>query len=993
MVDSLRHRGPDQGAVITAGVCGLGNRHLATLDRSADLPMRSADAQLIVAYDGAIYNHPEIRRGMELEGLTYRTNSAAELLLTLYQRYNVEMLRSLRGMFAFALWDQRSQRLLLARDRMGEKPLYYYQNEHIFVFASEIKALLAHPAVPRQSAIDGAALARYLAYGYFPAPETAFRDIKMLLPGHLISIRDGQAQIAPYWTLPHPREAERLTTRFEAEKLGSVREAIGEAVRQSLISDVPLGAFLSGGLDSSLIVALMRRHSSANIQTFSLSFEDSDSLDETDFARQVASHLHADHTAFTVKPQALDLLPLLVWHHDQPFGDSSAIPTYLISKLTREHVTVALTGDGADELFAGYDRFYALELVRRLGVLPRWLWSSAARLLNTIPENTDYYSFDQRTRRFIHGAVLPPALAYFDFVRLFDARQIAQLRRDCLRSGRSALPEVFRPARSGGADRTARSQHAHLSARRSADQERPFQPGRLAGSPRPAARSLAGRDGRHHPHQSQAARQHHQIHPQAAGAGTAARRDRPAPQVQLQSAGGRVAAPGHRPGARNSAQPGGASARPARFGGGRGADRRAYERAARSRPATLEPAYARMVASSVYRSRRHPPPMNRPIRVLNIIARLNVGGPAIHVTLLTEKLGAPDYESTLVCGTIGAGEGDMLYYAEAHGVQPIIVPELGRSLHPVRDLVTIWQVYRLIRRLKPDVVHTHTAKAGFVGRVAAWLAGVPVIVHTFHGHVFRGYFSPTMTQVFLNLERLTARMSSTVITLSEGLRRELADDYHITSADHITVLPLGLDLAPFAAAQRHNGAFRREYGIPADAPLIGIIGRIVPVKNHALFLEAAAQVKAELPAARFVIVGDGELRAEVEAQVDALGLRELVIFTGWLRDLAPVYADLDVNVISSINEGTPVSVIEALAAACPVVATAVGGLPDLLDQGALGRLVPSADDEALAAALIAVLRDPPDMQAARALMLDRYNLDRLMSQFDALYRRLLAQKN
>lgn len=383
--------------------------------------------------------------------------------------------------------------------------------------------------------------------------------------------------------------------------------------------------------------------------------------------------------------------------------------------------------------------------------------------------------------------------------------------------------------------------------------------------------------------------------------------------------------------------------------------------------------------------------MNRPIRVLNLIARLNVGGPAIHVTLLTEKLTAPDYESTLVCGTLGAGEGDMRYYAEAHGVQPILLPELGRSLHPVRDLVTIWKVYRLIRRLKPDVVHTHTAKAGFVGRVAAWLAGVPVIVHTFHGHVFRGYFSPTMTRVFLLLERLTARMSSTVITLSESLRRELADEYHVTSADHITVLPLGLDLAPFAAAQRHEGAFRREFSIRADAPLIGIVGRIVPVKNHALFLDAAARVKAELPAARFVIVGDGDLHAEIEAQVEALGLHDAVIFTGWRRDLAPIYADLDVNVISSVNEGTPVSVIEALATACPVVSTAVGGVPDLLDQGALGTLVPSGDVNALANALIAVLRDPPDMQSARALMLDRYNLDRLIGQFDALYRRLLAR--
>ncbi|MCC6801520.1 MAG: glycosyltransferase family 4 protein [Anaerolineae bacterium] len=384
--------------------------------------------------------------------------------------------------------------------------------------------------------------------------------------------------------------------------------------------------------------------------------------------------------------------------------------------------------------------------------------------------------------------------------------------------------------------------------------------------------------------------------------------------------------------------------------------------------------------------------MTEPIRVLRIIARLNVGGPAIHVTLLTEKLAAPDYASTLVCGNIGVGEGDMIYYAHAHGVQPLIMPELGRSLHPVHDLTTIWRLYRLIRRLKPDIVHTHTAKAGFVGRVAAWLAGVPVIVHTFHGHVFQGYFSPSMTRVFINLERMTARMSDTVITLTEGLRRELAEQYRIAPASHITVLPLGLDLAPFAAAPRKNGAFRRQYGLPADAPLIGIVGRLVPVKNHRLFMEAAANVRALRPDARFVIVGDGELRDEIEAQVAALGLTDAVTFTGWMQDVAPVYTDLDVNVISSLNEGTPVSVIEALAAGCPVVATAVGGLPDLLDGGALGALVPSGDADALAAALLTALDHQPDGTQARRLVLDRYGIDRLVHDLDSLYRELLAKK-
>jgi glycosyltransferase involved in cell wall biosynthesis len=382
----------------------------------------------------------------------------------------------------------------------------------------------------------------------------------------------------------------------------------------------------------------------------------------------------------------------------------------------------------------------------------------------------------------------------------------------------------------------------------------------------------------------------------------------------------------------------------------------------------------------------------RPIRILRIIARLNVGGPAIHVALLTEKLGQPYYESTLVCGTIDPGEGDMQYYAEQHGVKPIVIPELGRSLNPVRDIITLWKVYQLIRELKPDVVHTHTAKAGFVGRVAARLAGVPVIVHTFHGHFFHGYFSWPTTRFFIFLERIAARMSDTVITLTEGLRRELADEYRIARKSRITVLPLGLDLEVFAQIPRKSGAFRQAWNIPADAPLIGIVGRLAVVKNHALFLEAAARVREQLPQARFAIVGDGETRPQVEAQVDALGLRDAVIITGWQRDLPPIYSDLDLLVISSIAEGTPVTVIEALSACCPVVATNVGGLPDLLDHGQLGKLVPTQDADALAQAIVETYHTPPDGQRAQELMLDRYGIDRLVRDLDSLYRGMLAKK-
>lgn len=382
----------------------------------------------------------------------------------------------------------------------------------------------------------------------------------------------------------------------------------------------------------------------------------------------------------------------------------------------------------------------------------------------------------------------------------------------------------------------------------------------------------------------------------------------------------------------------------------------------------------------------------RPIRVMRIIARLNVGGPALHVTLLAERLAPPEFESTLVCGRIGPGEGDMAYLAEERGITPVFVPELGRELHPLRDLVTLFKLWRLMRRLKPDVVHTHTAKAGFVGRWAAWLARVPVRVHTYHGHVFHGYFGAAKTRLFLTLERLTARLTDRLITISPALRDELAGVYRVAPAQKFAVVPLGLELAQYAAAPRRTGTLRAAHLIPPDAPLIGIVGRIVPIKNHALFLEMAGRVLQSQPDAYFVIVGDGEDRLAIETLADRLGLRKRVVFTGWLRDLVPVFSDLDLLVLSSDNEGTPTAIMQALAAGARVVSTAVGGVPDLLRGGAWGRLVPPGDPDALAEAVLSALRDPAPDPAIREAVLAEYDAGRLADSLAALYRALLTAK-
>jgi len=386
---------------------------------------------------------------------------------------------------------------------------------------------------------------------------------------------------------------------------------------------------------------------------------------------------------------------------------------------------------------------------------------------------------------------------------------------------------------------------------------------------------------------------------------------------------------------------------------------------------------------------------------MHIIARLNVGGAALYVIELVSHLRELGYDAQLVCGVVGKDEGDMRYIADAKGLDVTILASLGREISPLGDLLTTLRLWRLIRRERPDVVHTHTAKAGLVGRLAAWLSGVPVIVHTFHGHVFAGYFGKTKTRVFLVLERFTARLSTRIITLSDALKRELAETYHVTPADHIEVIELGFDLDRLLALKGHDQpegiAFRQAQTIPGDAPLVGIVGRLVPIKNHSLFLHAARIVADNLPQTYFAIVGDGERRAELESLSQALNLTDRVRFCGWATDPLPAYAALDCLVLSSDNEGLPVSLIEAMAAGVPVVATNVGGVGDLLDGGRLGAIVPPRDADALATAILSALNAQKDAgsgeraQAAREAVAQRYGIARSVALTDTLYRRLLKR--
>ena len=385
--------------------------------------------------------------------------------------------------------------------------------------------------------------------------------------------------------------------------------------------------------------------------------------------------------------------------------------------------------------------------------------------------------------------------------------------------------------------------------------------------------------------------------------------------------------------------------------------------------------------------------LRAPIKLVRVIARLNIGGPAVHVALLTAGINDVAFRSVLVAGQIGPQEGDMAYFAHERGVEPIIIPELGREISPLTDLKTVWALIRLIHKEHPHIVHTHTAKAGFVGRLAAWLCGVPVIIHTFHGHVFRGYFGPLKTQIFIWLERLTGRMSTIILTLSDTLRNDLLS-FRIAPPEKIRVAPLLLNLAELTESNRSDSTLRAEYDLAKDVQLVGIVGRLVPIKNHTLFLQAAQRVLEKLPHTRFVIVGDGERRDELEAFSTQHGLIDAVRFVGWRRDLANVYASLDVLVLTSDNEGTPVSLIEAMAAGVPVVSTRVGGVPDLLGNGQRGTLVEVGDDKALADAIIDALEQPDKLriQLAQNWVQNEHGAERNIALMRELYMELLKAK-
>jgi asparagine synthase (glutamine-hydrolysing) len=416
MCDVIRHRGPDgDGFYVNEGV-GLAMRRLAIIDlEGGQQPIHNQDRTAWIVFNGEIYNYLELRRELEKLGHRFYTNSDTEAIVHAYDAYGSDCPKHLRGMFAFAIWDERRQELFLARDRVGKKPLLYAQVGDEFIFGSEFRALLLHPKVSRE--VEPQALHYYLSFMCVPAPLTAYRAIRKLEPGHSLRVsRTGEIQIERYWQPDFSKKVD-LSEREAGER---AIEVLRDAVRVRLMSEVPLGAFLSGGVDSSAVVALMSELSPTPVKTFSIGFEEQD-FSELHHARRVAEHIGAEHHEFIVRPDAMEVLPTLVEHYGEPYADSSAIPTYYVSRETRRHVTVALNGDGGDECFAGYERYAAMQLAERYRRLPEILRKTfVERVMDFVPAPEGQRNRARRLKRFIEAASLPKVERYMRWVSVFD---------------------------------------------------------------------------------------------------------------------------------------------------------------------------------------------------------------------------------------------------------------------------------------------------------------------------------------------------------------------------------------------------------------------------------------------------------------------------------------------------------------------------------------------------------------------------------------------
>jgi asparagine synthase (glutamine-hydrolysing) len=973
MLDLIHHRGPDDLGRHEAGGAGVGVTRLAIIDLATGRqPIATDDGAAHVVFNGEIYNFRALRAALEARGCRFRTSSDTEVLLRAWETHGEACVDDLRGMFAFAIWDARRRRLFAARDRLGKKPFYYWHRDGLFLFASEVKQLLRHPAVGRD--LDWAALHHYLAFGYVPGDRSIFAEIHNLPAGHTLTLEDGRVAVRRYWALP---AAATLAPRpgDPREAAARVRESLREAVRLRLESDVPLGVFLSGGIDSGTIVATMRSLVSGPIRTFTIGFASAPaSYVELPLARRLAERFETTHHEETLEPKLADLLPTIVRHLDEPFADSSALPTFVVAQATARHVKVALSGVGGDEAFGGYPRYLGVRAATRWARASRWARAlGGRRLLGLLPRDGVAGDWRNRVERFLGAAATPMPGPYLEWTRFFGDGALGRLATPALRERLTADVEATR--------RAAWASHAHddpmdgafridlatylpddllvmadrMSMAHSLELRAPFcdhrlleealaippavkVPGwRLKGLLRAAFADTL-------PPETLAARKQGFMVPLGRWL-----RAELQPLVEDLLDDARVRA-------RGLFEPAAVAAlrREHLAGAGAHADRlwtlmmlELWMRERLDGPVPWALGGGAPARAAGPRARRGAAGRADGMRVLVVadvspLAIIGGGERALHH--LSAGLAARGHRVTVLAR---APEGGAPAETTVAGLRVLHFSSTRRS--PLAYLVTSVlgarrAAARALGREGADVYHVHQPLSG-LGLLGSRAGRAAPSLYTFHSSAPLEYRSRARRAGLRRLgpghlaaiaglrliERRCLGRASRIHALSR-FSADLLGQLHGIAPDRVAIIPGGADLERFRPAP-DRAAVRARLGLPADRPLVLTVRNLEPRMGLDVLVEAVPGLVARVADALVVIAGAGPLRAELEARVAALGLGPHVRFTGWVpeADLPGYYQAADLFVLPTRElEGFGLVTVEALAAGTPVVGTAVGATPEIL---------------------------------------------------------------
>ena len=1002
MLGAIAHRGPNDQHVHSAGRASVGVRRLSIIDLGGGRqPLAGEDGRVWAGNNGELYNFAKVRDALAARGHAFRTRTDTEILPHLFEDHGPDFVQHIEGMFACFVVDERAERIVLARDRFGIKPLYWTHDGERLRFASELRALLADPRVPARVARPR--FLDYLALGYVPGADTVLEGVHRLPAGHrLVADRDRIA-IEPY----DPPGRGAVTVPVDPrERLDALEQRLRASVERQLVSDVPLGILLSGGIDSSLITALLPEPIRRASRSFCIGFAGGGWHDERAAARTVAQHLGTIHVEKEIQLDARAWTVRAGTALDEPLADPAAVPALAIASAAAEDVTVLLSGTGGDELFGGYRRHRIGSLLRALGALPRPV---AARVGEALAGRAG-----SRTSRFAEALVFAgKTLVARGQPTLLGAYLSTQSQAPDALWGRLALTDAV-----DGASPAAPL--ATLTARLA---------GEFADAEASPADLALGYDRRYYLPDDLLLKEDRMTMAVSVEGRVPFLDELVAPYADALPLDAKLRGEGkwilrqllrrHLPPAITERPKHGFSVPVSewlrgplaplvheRLGNGgasgawnagvaRASHRGPHHRCARSRRRAVDgAAVGAVVGRAVGPGRPAARNPMRPLRVLHVITRMVVGGAQENTLLSCALIDRERFPSEIVSGVETGSEGSLHEDAAARGVAVRLEPALVREVHPVKDPLALARLVGLYRSLRPDVVHTHTSKAGILGRVAARMARVPVVIHTAHGWGFHPLQSPPVRRAYEEAERFCARWSDAIVVVADE-NRERALKLAIGRPAQYVTLRSGIELEAYRHDAVAGADVRARLALPADGFVFGTVGRLSDQKAPLDALHAFARVAADHPDTWFVYVGDGPLRADTEREAARLGLATRVRWTGLRRDVAAHLSAFDAFVLSSRYEGLPRVVPQAMAVGLPVAATAVDGTPEAVDEGVSGFLVPPGDVPALARAMAALAADREGarrMGAAGRARADEFSARRMVDGLADLYATLARAK-